>query len=240
MSVMEKIYKVYTKDQLEKTMKEQQGADFLNFINEMLKDGWSLSKIDKAKIMTKKAIRERMKKMGAVYDPSICQYVIHDEFPIQSGYNTDTSNVSQSITIESENDTNCYTLDIQQQDNQATKGDQLPSKNEISLSADNVDLLQGLESAMKELTKQMVQLNQNGVKIKGSVGSVPPLPATGSMPGDFVARKFEKDDHLINRNHRFYNSVLERLNAFHEDHPQYNLQQTINSLLSEVLEKHGY
>ena len=235
--VMDKIYKGYTKEKLEQTMKEQQGTDFLNFINEMLQSGWSLSKIDKAKIMTKKAIRERMKKMNAFYDSSVNQYVIQDVQVgevidiknIQSSYNTgtvDQVSVTQAITKPSNNDHKEAEKQIQ--------------STEMNFSSSNVELLQNLEVAMKQLTKQIIQLNQNGLKVNGSIGSVTPASATGSNSNEFIAKRFDKDDQLINRNHRFYESVLERLNTFHQDHPQYNLQQTINNLLSEALEKYNY
>lgn len=235
--VMDKIYKGYTKEKLEQTMKEQQGADFLNFINEMLQSGWSLSKIDKAKIMTKKAIRERMKKMNAFYDSSVNQYVIQD---VQVGELTDIKNIQNSYSSGTVNHVS-VTQDITKPSNNDHKGDEKQIQStEMNLSTSNVELLQSLESAMKQLTKQIIQLNQNGVKVSGSVGSIPPAPATGSNTDEFVAKRFDKDDQLINRNHRFYESVLNRLNQFHEDHNQYNLQQTINNLLSEALEKYGY
>lgn len=227
------VYKEYTKEQLEQTMKEHQGIGFLNFINEMLKDGWSLTKIDKAKIMTKKAIRERMKKMNATYDSSVNQYVIQD---VQVNKKMDTNyihgdvdrqvNVIKNITTPSNE---IHKTDVKQ-----------IHSTEVNLSANNVELLQSIEVAMKQLTKQMIQLNQNGVKVNGSVGSIPPEPANKPEAGQFQARKFDREDQLINRNHRFYKSLLERLNDFHEDYPQYNLQQTINSLLAEVLDKYGY
>lgn len=230
---MDKIYKEYTKEKLEQTMKEQQGTDFLNFINEMLQSGWSLSKIDKAKIMTKKAIRERMKKMNAFYDSSVNQYVIQD---VQVGELTDIKNIQNSYNSGTVNQVS-VTQDITKPSNNDHKEDEKQIQStELNLSTSNVELLQSLESAMKQLTKQMIQLNQNGVKVNGST----PEPAIGSESGEFVARRFDKDDQLINRNHRFYESVLNRLNQFHEDHNQYNLQQTINNLLSEALEKYGY
>lgn len=230
---MDKIYKEYTKEKLEQTMKEQQGTDFLNFINEMLQSGWSLSKIDKAKIMTKKAIRERMKKMNAFYDSSVNQYVIQD---VQVGELTDIKNIQNSYNSGTVNQVS-VTQDITKPSNNDHKEDEKQIQStELNLSTSNVELLQSLESAMKQLTKQMIQLNQNGVKVNGST----PEPAIESESGEFVARRFDKDDQLINRNHRFYESVLNRLNQFHEDHNQYNLQQTINNLLSEALEKYGY
>lgn len=228
---MEYIYKEYTRDKLEQTMKEQQGVEFLNFINEMLKDGWSLSKIDKAKIMTKKAIRERMKKMGALYNPSITQYVMQDNQV------TDTKEIQSEYKEGTNRDINVSSEDIKPLNNLHKTDETKIQQTEVTLSNSNVELLQSLEGAMKQLTKQIVQLNQNGLKINGLV---PPAPAIESKTNEFIAKRFDKDDKLINRNHRFYESVLSRLNAFHEDHPQYNLQQTINSLLSEALEKHGY
>lgn len=245
---MEIIYKEYTKERLEQTMKEHQGIDFLNFINEMLNDGWSLTKIDKAKIMTKKAIRERMKKMNAAYDSSINQYVIQD---IQTDDKLDTNEIQKSIIndiIQTQNDNKMDTDKsvnaIKYITNTSHNSHEVDEKQlqstELNLSANNVELLQSLEAAMKQLTKQMTQLNQNGVKVNGLVGSAMPEPATGSNTGEFVAKRFDKDDQLINRNHRFYESLLQRLNEFHEDHPQYNLQQTINSLLSEILDKYNY
>ncbi len=229
--VMDYIYKGYTKDKLEQTMKEQQGVDFLNFINTMLKDGWSLSKIDKAKIMTKKAIRDRMKKMGAVYDPSTCQYAIQDN------QLTDTKEIQNKYKEDSDRSINVSKEDIKPLNNLYKTDETKIQQTEFNLSNSNVELLQSLEVAMKQLTKQMTQLNQNGLKVNGSV---PPAPTAESKSNEFIAKRFDKDDTLINRNHRFYESVLSRLNAFHEDHPQYNLQQTINSLLSEALERYNY
>lgn len=234
---MDKIYKGYTKEKLEQTMKEQQGTDFLNFINEMLQSGWSLSKIDKAKIMTKKAIRERMKKMNAFYDSSVNQYVIQD---VQVGEVTDIKNIQNSYNSGEVNQVSATQSITKPSNNDHKEDEKQIQSTEMNLSTSNVELLQSLESAMKQLTKQMIQLNQNGVKVNGSIGATPPTPASGSNSNEFIARRFDKEDQLINRNHRFYESVLERLNTFHEDYPQYNLQQTINSLLSECLEKYGY
>lgn len=225
------IYKEYTKDTLEQTMKEQQGVDFLNFINDMLQNGWSLSKLDKAKIMTKKAIRERMKKMNAIYDSSINQYVIQD---IQTA---DTKEIQNDYSEDTDKSFNITMKDIKPLNNLHKSDEKKIQHTEINLVPSNVELLQSLEDAMKQLTKQMVQLNQNGLKVNGLVS---PVPAIESKTNEFIAKRFDKDDKLINRNHRFYESVLSRLNAFHEDSPQYNLQQTINSLLSEALERHGY
>ncbi len=228
---MECIYKDYTKDKLEQTMKEQQGIDFFNFINDMLQNGWSLSKIDKAKIMTKKAIRERMKKMNAVYDSSISQYVMQDN------QSMDTKEIQNEYKEDSNNNINVSIKNAKPLNDVHKTDEKELQQTEINLSNSNVELLKSLEASMKQLTKQMAQLNQNGVKVNGSV---PPASVTGSNSNGFIAKRFDKDDQLINRNHRFYESVLTRLNAFHEDHPQYNLQQTINSLLSEALDKHGY
>lgn len=222
--VMKIVYKGYTKERLEHTMKEHQGIDFLNFINEMLNDGWSLTKIDKAKIMTKKAIRERMKKMNAAYDPSINQYVLQD---VSVGDKMDTMKQDDVLSKE----------DIKPSQKVRESDKKQIQSTEMNLSSSNVELLQNLEVAMKQLTKQMAQLNQNGVKFNGFESCISDVKSNSN---DFIAKRFDKDDTLINRNHRFYESVLSRLNAFHEDHPQYNLQQTINSLLSEALEKHGY
>ena len=234
---MDKIYKGYTKDKLEQTMKEQQGTDFLNFINEMLQSGWSLSKIDKSKIMTKKAIRERMKKMNAFYDSSVNQYVIQD---VQVGELTDIKNIQNSYNSGEVNQVSATQSITKPSNNDHKEDEKQIQSTEMNLSPSNVELLQSLEGAMKQLTKQMIQLNQNGVKVNGSIGSTPPIPASKSESGEFIAKRFDKDDQLINRNHRFYESVLNRLNQFHEDHNQYNLQQTINNLLSEALEKYGY
>lgn len=234
---MDKIYKEYTKETLEQTMKEQQGTDFLNFINEMLQRGWSLSKIDKAKIMTKKAIRERMKKMNAFYDSSVNQYVIQD---VQVGEVTDIKNIQNSYNSGTVDQVSVTQVITKPSNNDHKEDEKQIQSTEMNLSPSNVELLQSLESAMKQLTKQMIQLNQNGVKVNGSIGSTPPIPASKSESGEFIAKRFDKDDQLINRNHRFYESVLNRLNQFHEDHNQYNLQQTINNLLSEALEKYGY
>ncbi|MTN91082.1 hypothetical protein GMB80_14325 [Turicibacter sanguinis] len=228
---MDYIYKTYTKEKLEQTMKEQQGVDFLNFINDMLQNGWSLSKIDKAKIMTKKAIRERMKKMNAFYDSSISQYVMQDS------QTTDTNGIQNEYNEDSNRSINVSKEDIKPLINVHKKDEKEIQQTQVNLSTSNVELLQNLEIAMKQLTKQMAQLNQNGVKVNGSVS---PASVTGSNSNEFIAKRFDKDDQLINRNHRFYESVLRRLNAFHDDHPQYNLQQTINSLLSEALERYNY
>lgn len=235
---MKTVYKEYTKERLEQTMKEHQGIDFLNFINEMLNDGWSLTKIDKAKIMTKKAIRERMRKMGAMYDPMTCQYVMQDT------PQTYIKEIQKEDCLDVNNMTNVLKEDIKPLNTVYKNDTKEIQPTEVNLSNSNVELLQSLELAMKQLTKQMTKLNENtlklnhnGIKVNGSVS---PAPITESNSNGFIAKRFDKDDQLINRNHRFYNSVLERLNAFHEDYAQYNLQLTLNSLLSEALEKHGY
>ena len=210
------IYKNYTREDI----KSLQGIDFFNLINEMLANGWTLSKMDKARVMTKKAIRERMRKYNAYYDKDSNQYVVQDGYTIPKMDTKELQKVSSAVK------NNLIETDTSRD----TK-----SKEDTYKSDTNIQF-KDLELAVQNLTQEIIKLNTNGIKVQSPMKS--PLDDALDLPGEFVPKRFSKDDILINRNHRFHQSVLERLKLFCEDHNEYSLQTIINTLLSEALDKY--
>lgn len=95
------------------------------------------------------------------------------------------------------------------------------------LSPSDTQTLDSLRGAIEELTAQLIQLNDQG--------EAPKLQQQDFKDSkEFNIVKFEGT--ALNRNHKFYPQVLERLEKFKNKHSEYTLQLVINTLLWEALE----
>lgn len=203
------------------------GNELLDYVNTMLQNGYGFKQLCEAKGLRNKTIRQRLRdQCGAVYDMKLKCYVTDNN-----------KNVSNDVPIVSS--TESYPTDDTNNNEGGGGGSCEVSANQIT------DLTSAINNLMREIvclndtmtaqvTHQKRAIQQMQITPQPSASAKVQHPASVSSVSKFEAIPFTGE--IKTRPVKVYPEVLERLDAFCLQYPQYSKQRIISTLLSHALD----
>lgn len=251
------IYDTYDRDRI----MNLKGFDLLDYVNTMLANGYGFKQLCEAKGLRNKTIRQRLKdQCNAVYNMKMRRYYVVEGDEVNKGNkditdviqsSTNTSDIQQypnSVTPSNTNNTQQYSNSITTVSHTDTEGvkegmDALNNTNTIAPTTATNTVIEDLTQSINALMNEIVRLNGTMTEVNETTKATNTVkqtkqintssPSSPSSMAKFEVIPFTGE--IKARPIKVYPEVLERLDAFCSNYPQYSKQRVISTLLVHAL-----